>query len=113
MMWVFISIIVVAVGGYFAYYFWDKKRKAKKQEPTAEVERPVVKESPVSVKTEVDEETTQKEEVVQETEESTPVRRDFNTVQIKEENPYAKAIKEMSPEMKAIVFADIFNRKQF
>ena len=112
MMWIFISIIVVAVGGYFAYYFWDKKRKAKKKVAT-EDERPVVKEAPVSVKAEVKDEPIQREEVAQELEENATTRRDFNTKENKVENPYAKAIKEMSPEMKAVVFADIFNRKQF
>ena len=112
-MWIFISVIVVAVGGYFAYYFWDKKRKANKQEPSVEVERPVVKEAPVVVKTEVKEEPIQKEGVAKEVGEVDPVIQDFNTTQKKEDNPYAKAIKEMSPEMKAIVFADIFNKKQF
>lgn len=115
-MWwiVLVVFLVLAIIACVALYIYNSKgnhlfHHSHKEDPKkSEQPRPIVRDEvqaePVLQKTEpVKEETKKKVETKEVLAES-----DTN-----KNNSYLDSIKNMSPEMKAIVFADIFNKKHF
>ena len=110
-MWwiVLIIVIILLIGVCVGLYIYINKRddlsKKDVEATQAEQPRPIVKEE-VKGEPLVSEKNTTKLES-----ENISVRKKSVDEPVTKQNKYVKAVQKMSPEMKAIVFADIFKKK--
>ena len=105
MWWIAIIVALLLVGCIVGLIRYNKIQESKGES----VSRNIVEDRPI-MKPNIDL-SLPEEPVQKELKEDNQIP--YELPEVKEQNKYIKEIKNMSPEMKAIVFADIFDRKHF